>query len=130
MLVAAGKTSEARAVASVAASRAPDELQGQIAVADVELSEKRPGLAIARLARALAARLPEVPLRFEAELLLARSRAAAGKTDEMQAGLRALATEARQRASCWWRRPRWKAAELLKAGATCRSGRRPSCGPR
>jgi len=97
VLVAAGKLPEARAVAAAAAERAPGELSGQIAVADVELAEKRPGLAIARLTKALAARLPEVPQRFEAELLLARALSAEGKTQETRDRLRALADEAKQK---------------------------------
>jgi len=97
VLVAAGKVPEARTVSTAAAARAPDDLLGQIAVADVELSEKRPKLAIARLTKALAARLPEVPQRFEAELLLARALAADGKTEETRHRLRALADEAKQK---------------------------------
>jgi len=60
----------------------------------VELWQKHPGLAIARLSKALAARLPEVPQRFEAELLLAQALAADGKTLQMQTRLRALTDEA------------------------------------
>ena len=94
VLLAAGKAPEAQTVAAAAVARAPDELAGQIAAADVELSEKKPGPAIARLTQALAARLPEVPQRFEAELLLAQALSADGKTQEMQTRLRALADEA------------------------------------
>jgi len=97
VLVAAGKIGEARTVAATAVARAPDELNGQIATADVELFEKHPELAIARLSKALAARLPEVPHRFDAELLLARALSAAGKTREAEGRRRAIAAEARQK---------------------------------
>ncbi len=97
VLVAKGKVAEAKTVAAAAAARAPGELEGQIAVADVELSEKHLGLAIARIHTALAARLPEVPERFEAELLLVKALGAAGKTQEMQTRLRAIAAEAKQK---------------------------------
>jgi len=97
VLVALGKIGEARTVATAAVARAPDELSGQIAAADVELSEKYPELAIARLNKALAARLPEVPHRFDAELLLARALSAAGRIREAESRLRAIAAEARQK---------------------------------
>ena len=51
----------------------------------------------ARLNKALAARLPEVPHRFDAELLLARALSAAGSTREAESRLRAIAAEARQK---------------------------------
>ena len=72
VLVAAGKIGEARTVAVAAVARAPDELNGQIAAAEVELFEKHPELAIARLNKALAARLPEVPHQFPDGLELNR----------------------------------------------------------
>ncbi len=111
VLVAAGKIEEAHTVAATAVARAPDELNGQIAAADVELSEKHPELAIVRLNKAVAARLPaivrlnkavaarlpEVPHRFDAELLLARALSAAGKTQEAESRFRTLAAEARQK---------------------------------
>jgi len=97
VLVAMGKIGEARTVATAAVARAPDELSGHIAAADVELSEKHPELAIARLNKALAARLPEVPHRFDAELLLARALSAAGRAREAESRLRAIAAEARQK---------------------------------
>jgi len=90
VLVAAGKIEEAHTVAATAVARAPDELNGQIAAADVELSEKHPELAIVRLNKAVAARLPEVPHRFDAELLLARALSAAGKTQEAESRFRTL----------------------------------------
>jgi len=46
---------------------------------------------------ALAARLPEVPHRFDAELHLARALSAAGRTREAQSRLRAIVAEARQK---------------------------------
>jgi thioredoxin-like negative regulator of GroEL len=81
VLVATGKIGEAR----------------MSAAADVELSGKYPELAIARLNKALAARLPEVPHRFDAELLLARALLAAGRSRDAESRLRAIAAEARQK---------------------------------
>jgi len=40
---------------------------------------------------------PEVPHRFDAELLLARALSAAGRTREAESRLRAIAAEARQK---------------------------------
>jgi eukaryotic-like serine/threonine-protein kinase len=97
VLVAEGKISEARTVADAAVARDPDGLTGQIAAADVELAEEHPSLAIARLAEALAARLPQVPEKFEAELLLVRALAADGKKEEAQSRRRALAEEAHKK---------------------------------
>ncbi len=97
VLVAQGKIAEAQAVAAAAVARSPTELEAQIAAADVEAAEKHPDLAIGRLRKALAARLPEVPARFEAELLMGRALGAAGRTKEKEARLRAVAAEAKQK---------------------------------
>ena len=97
VLVAMGRISEARTVAETAVARDPESLFGQIASADVELAEKRPELAVARLNRALGARLPQVPDRFDAELLLVRALQAEGKNEEAQARRLALAQEAKEK---------------------------------
>jgi tetratricopeptide (TPR) repeat protein len=97
VLVAAGKVAEAAAAADRAFAHEPDELHTQLALAHVELAEKHPELAIARLQKALAAPRPEVPLRLEAELLEARALAATGKSAASDAKLRAIAAEAKQK---------------------------------
>jgi tetratricopeptide (TPR) repeat protein/tRNA A-37 threonylcarbamoyl transferase component Bud32/TolB-like protein len=96
-LVAAGKLGEARSVAEQALQQEPENLQVQIAMAAVELAEKHPDRAISRLEKAMAARLPEVPDRFDAELLLGKALVAIGSTGEAKTRMKALAAEAKEK---------------------------------
>jgi len=96
VLAAAGRLAEARALSARAAERSPQEGSAQIAAADVELAEKHPDQAIARLRKTLPG-LIQVPQRLEAELLLARALAAAGQAQDADGRFRALATEAREK---------------------------------
>ncbi|HEY5676361.1 MAG TPA: hypothetical protein VIR81_06245 [Myxococcales bacterium] len=59
------------------------------------MAERQPQLAIARLTRALAGRVADVPQRFQAQLLLARALAATGRAQEAGSRRRALAAEAK-----------------------------------
>jgi tetratricopeptide (TPR) repeat protein len=97
VLVAAGKVGEARTIADEALAKDPQNLRVQAAVANVEVAEKHPDLAITRLEKALAARLPEVADRFDAELLLGRALGAAGRGTEAKTRMRGLAAEAKQK---------------------------------
>jgi tetratricopeptide (TPR) repeat protein/tRNA A-37 threonylcarbamoyl transferase component Bud32 len=97
VLLARGRVDDARAVAEAGVARAPEQLDGQIALAGVELAEHRPAEAIARLEKALAVRPPDVRPRLEANLLIGRALAAEGKTREAETRLRAVAAEAGKR---------------------------------
>jgi tetratricopeptide (TPR) repeat protein/tRNA A-37 threonylcarbamoyl transferase component Bud32/TolB-like protein len=96
VLVAAGKLGEARSVADEALAKDPQNMRVQAAVANVELAEKHTDQAIGRLEKALTTR-PEVPDRFDAELLLGRALTAAGRGAEAKTRLHALAAEAKQK---------------------------------
>ena len=97
VLVAQGKLAEARAAAEGALEKSPGEAATQVAAAELEVAERHPQLAAARLAKVLSARLPAVPARLQVELALGRALLAAGRTAEAKARLASVAAEAKQR---------------------------------
>ncbi|MGZ6124725.1 MAG: tetratricopeptide repeat protein, partial [Myxococcales bacterium] len=61
VLAAEGKLAEARAAAERALERSPGELRTQLAAAELEMAEKHPQLAIARLRKSLVGQVANVP---------------------------------------------------------------------
>ena len=96
-LVARGKLPEARAAIDEALARAhpgDEGLELQTAAAEVEIAERHPERAVARLQGALKTE-PALPERLDAELVLARAELAARQPGAARTRLRAVAEEAR-----------------------------------
>ena len=96
VLVAERRLPEAHA-ALANAERHGSDLPVQIAAAELEIAERQPERAVARMQSAVVASSPSLAERFEAELVMVRALAATRRTREAEAQRRAIRVAALQK---------------------------------